>query len=196
MSRLWHTNTHGIIVMYFVWAESAIVHGDFQQAQISFRLFWKRMLSSGTTICPNMQKEKKAPLVQICPKRKLLLLNARREEADFVSNYGYLQKMLKHEQSWICKKKQKTACVRTFRPRKMFFSEICLRSLQSSLRWRWKKWHTALAEGTEAKKTLCTGAHTTLVSYPTRWSLYSSLDFCVDHISNIQWTKKYSAVMY
>ena len=34
------------------------------------------------------------------------------------------------------------------------------------------------------------------VSYPNRWSLYSSLDFCVDHISNIQWTKKYSAVMY
>ena len=97
MSRLWHTNTHGIIVMYFVWAESAIVHGDFQQAQISFRLFWKRMLFSGTTICPNMQKEKKAPLVQICPKRKLLLLNARREEADFVSNYGYLQKMLKSQ---------------------------------------------------------------------------------------------------
>ena len=126
MSRLWHTNTHGIIVMYFVWAESAIVHGDFQQAQISFRLFWKRMLSSGTTICPNMQKEKKAPLVQICPKRKLLLLNARREEADFVSNYGYLQKMLKHEQSWICKKKQKTACVRTFRPRKMFLAKsVC-----------------------------------------------------------------------
>ena len=84
------------------------------------------MLSSGTTICPNMQKEKKAPLVQICPKRKLLLLNARREEADFVSNYGYLQKMLKHEQSWICKKKQKTACVRTFRPRKMFLAKsVC-----------------------------------------------------------------------
>ena len=128
------------------------------------------MLSSGTTICPNMQKEKKAPLVQICPKRKLLLLNARREEADFVSNYGYLQKMLKHEQSWICKKKQKTACVRTFRPRKMFFSEICLPSLHPPCTGGEKNVgrHTALAEGTEAKKTLCTGAHTTLVSYPTR----------------------------
>ena len=121
------------------------------------------MLSSGITSCPNMQKEKKAPLVQICPKRKLLLLNARREEADFVSNYGYLQKMLKHEQSWICKKKQKTACVRTFRPRKMFFSEICLPSLHPPCTGGEKNVgrHTALAEGTEAKKTLCTGTHTT-----------------------------------
>ena len=81
------------------------------------------MLSSGTTICPNMQKEKKAPLVQICPKRKLLLLNARREEADFVSNYGYLQKMLK---SRTILDLQKTACVRTFRPKKMFLAKsVC-----------------------------------------------------------------------
>ena len=70
--------------------------------------------------CPNMQKEKKALLVQICPKRKLLLLNARREEADFVSNYGYLQKMLK---SRTILDLQKTACVRTFRPKKMFLAK-------------------------------------------------------------------------
>ena len=124
------------------------------------------MLSSGTTICPNMQKEKKAPLVQICPKRKLLLLNARREEADFVSNYGYLQKMLKSRRILDL---QKTACVRTFRPKKMFLAKsVCALCHPPTGGEKNMGRHTALAEGTEAKKTLCTGAHTTLVSYPTR----------------------------